>query len=75
MNNEKLMKISWVASILSITGIILNAYMVIWCWPVWILANTFWIYWSWKKREIAQVILWIAFEFANIYGWYMWASL
>lgn len=72
-NNLK--TISWIASSLSLTGVFLNAFKLISCWPVWIVGNLFWIYWSFKKHEWAQLILWIVFELANIFGWYQWAIM
>jgi nicotinamide riboside transporter PnuC len=79
--NNKIQKIfnlktiSWIASSFSLIGIFLNALKLIWCWPVWIIGNLFWIYWAWRKQEWAQVILWAVFELANIFGWYSWAIM
>lgn len=64
--------LGWVATILSITGILLNANLIIWCWSVWILSNVFWIIWSINKKEWSQLVLWIIFLITNIYGWYQW---
>ena len=64
--------LGWVATILSITGILLNANLIIWCWSVWILSNVFWIIWSINKKEWSQLVLWIVFLITNIYGWYQW---
>lgn len=71
-NKTKLKVLSWVAFTISFVGIILNAWKNIICWPVWIFANIFWIYWAVKKKEWAQVFLWVTFTIANFYGWYMW---
>ena len=75
MNDKNLKKLSWVASILSLTGTLLNAFQIIWCWPIWLAGNFFWIYWSFKKKEWAQVILWSAFQIGNIIGWYHWSIM
>ena len=64
--------LSWVASILSLSGVILNAQHIIYCWPIWCIANVFWIFWAYKKREWSQFILWIAFTLSNLYGWWCW---
>ena len=69
---QKLKIVGWVAFTISFMGILLNAYKIIWCWPVWCVANFFWIYWATKKKEWAQVWLWTTFTLANIFGWYMW---
>jgi nicotinamide mononucleotide transporter len=67
--------VAWTATVLSLIGIILNSYMLIWCWPVWMLANLLWMFWSTKKKEWSQLILWIVFFVTNIYGWYQWSLL
>lgn len=72
---NKLKIIGWIASVFSLAGVILNAYLIIWCWPVWCLGNTLWMYWSVKKKEWSQLILWIVFTLANFYGWYQWAQM
>lgn len=66
--------ISWIASIFSIAGVFLNAYKLIWCWPVWCIANILWIGYSMKTKQYAQVLLWIVFTLANIYAWYLWSQ-
>ena len=72
---NKLIIIGWIASALSLVGTVLNAFQVIWCWPLWIFGNFFWIYWSYKKREWSQLVLWIVFQVANTLGWYQWAIM
>lgn len=72
---QKLKTISWIASFISFLGIIFNAYQMVICWPIWCIANLFWIYWAWKKQEWAQVFLWIVFTLANLYGWYVWVFI
>jgi len=69
---KKLKIVSWCAATISFIGILLNTYKIILCWPVWCVANIFWIYWAIKKKEGAQIVLWIVFTLANLYGWYMW---
>ena len=73
--DKNLKIISWIASIISLIGIMLNAYKIIWCWPVWIIGNLLWLYWSYKKREWAQFILWMVFEVTNIFAWYQWTII
>ena len=71
----KLKVISWIASTFSLVGTVLNAYHIIWCWPLWIFGNFFWIYWSYQKKEWAQFVLWIVFEGANMFGYYQWTLI
>ena len=71
---KRLKIIGWFASTFSFIGILLNAWKIIWCWPIWVIANIFWIYWSLKKKEWSQVFLWIIFTLVNLYGWFIWAK-
>lgn len=66
-------RIAWTAAVLSLIGIGFNAYYIIWCWPIWIFANTFWMWWAIRKREPAQIVLWTVFTLANVWGWYQWS--
>jgi nicotinamide mononucleotide transporter len=72
---KQLILISWIASLISLIGIILNAYQSNWCWPVWIVSNIVWIYWSYMRNVKAQIFLWLTFLLANIYGWYYWVMV
>jgi len=65
--------IGWIAATMSIAGTLLNAYMVIWCWLIWIISNFIWIWWAVKKKEWSQVVLWSIFIISNFYGWYQWS--
>ena len=64
--------IAWIASSLSLFGIILNAKKNIWCWPVWTFSNFFWIYHTINVQEWAAFTTWVVFLGANIYGWIQW---
>ncbi len=75
IKTKKLKIVGWIAAVLSLIGIMLNAYKIILCWPVWCVANIFWIYWATKKKEKAQIFLWIVFTLANLYGWFLWATM
>jgi len=69
---KKLTIIGRIATTFSLIGIVLCGLKVIWCWPVWIVSNFFWIYWAIKKKVWSQVILWVAFLLLNVFSWYMW---
>ena len=71
-NSKKLKVVGWIATSLSVVGIILNALKMIICWPVWIVSNFFWLYWAIKKKVWSQVWLWVVFMVFNVFGWYMW---
>ena len=72
MNDKNLKRLSWVAAVFSLVGTIFAAYKIIWCWPIYIIGNFFWIYWSFKKKEWAQLVLWSVFQIANCFAWYQW---
>jgi len=64
--------IDWIASGFSILGVVLNAYKIILCWPIWIISNILWIYYTTKNKQYAALVLWITFLLFNIFGWYQW---
>ena len=66
------MLIGWIASAISISGVLLNAKKKISCWPVWIFASFIWIYISIENKDIPQLILWSVFAVFDAYGWYQW---
>ena len=66
--------LSWIALTLSITGIILNAKKIIYCWPVWIISDIFWIVVETHNNNLPQIILWFIFLFFNLYGLYCWSN-
>ena len=65
---------AWLASILSITGIILNAKKNIACWYVWTASNVLWVYHTITAQEYAALLNWMVFLFANIYGLRQWKT-
>ncbi len=70
MMNTKTLE--WIGVGFSIMGIFLNAWKNIYCWPVWIFSNVFFIYVAIKAKNHPQIVLWIVFSLANVYGWYEW---
>ena len=64
--------IGWIATVLSIIGIVLNAKKLISCWPVWLLSNVLWIIYFVNMWNPQSLILWIVFFAFNIYGWVQW---
>lgn len=63
---------SWIAAILSIIGVFLNAKKKILCWPFWIASNVLWIVYSVATAQWALLVLWVVFLGTNIYGWREW---
>ena len=70
--NDKLKIAAFIGASCSFIGIILNIYKIIWCWPLWLVGNSFWIYWSYNKKEWSQLALWLAYQATNLLGWYQW---
>lgn len=63
---------SWVAAFFSVLGVYFNAKKIIWCWPIWIASNSFWIYAGWQQGMWALVLMETVFTIANIFGWREW---
>jgi nicotinamide mononucleotide transporter len=70
---KKLLSVDGIAAFFSIAGIFFNANKMIWCWPLWIIGCVCWLWYLVPKKEWTQVVLWVAFLFSNIYGWYQWS--
>ena len=64
----------WIALILSLVGILLNAAKIIYCWPVWLLSDIAWGIYARKKKLSALFYLQFLFGLANIWGWWMWSK-
>ena len=70
--NMNLKKVEYSATILSITGAILNIFMLWICFVVWIIANILWIYLGYKKEIKGMVLTFIVFLITSISGLYLW---
>lgn len=64
----------WIAMILSVLGIVLNAKKNMWCWPIWILSNICWLIYFLGKGEYPVIILNVIFGIVNTYGWIQWSK-
>ena len=62
----------YLAALVSLIGIILNAKKHMACWPIWIFGNVMWITYSGIEGDIPSVVLWVTFSIFNVYGWYQW---
>lgn len=67
--------LGYVAAFISLIGILLNASKNILCWPIWLVSNALWIYYSHMEGDLPSVILWIMFSATNLWGWYSWSKL
>lgn len=62
----------WLAFVVTLLGIMLNAKKIIWCWPAFLVGNVLWIIHFWPLHEVAVIIMnfiMIGFDF---YGWHQW---
>jgi len=64
--------LAWIATGISILGIMLNARKDIRCWPVWLVSNVLWIIYFIVLANPPSIILWVVFSAFNIYGWIQW---
>jgi nicotinamide mononucleotide transporter len=67
--------IGWLATLISVIGIVLNAKKIIYCWPIWLLSNVLWITYFVVLKNYPSIVLWIMFSIFNVYGWLEWNKL
>lgn len=66
--------LGWVATVISIIGIILNARKNMLCWPTWLVSNVLWVTYFLVLGDFPSIILWIVFSIFNVYGWIQWSK-
>ncbi|ETZ07101.1 nicotinamide riboside transporter PnuC [Holospora obtusa F1] len=64
--------LTWMLSMLSILGAILNSRKNVYGFIVWGIANCAWLVVDFYKEIYAQAFLYSIFIGINIYGWLMW---
>ena len=69
---SSLLILGYIAAIVSLIGIFLNARKHMGCWPVWLVSNIMWITYSGIEGDMPSIILWVTFSIFNIYGWWKW---
>jgi nicotinamide riboside transporter PnuC len=67
-----LLILGYLAGVVSLSGIILNAQKHMACWPVWLVSNVMWLIYSGIEGDVPSIILWVTFSCFNIYGWIKW---
>ena len=63
-----------IASVLSVTGVILNARKIVFCWYLWIINDLIWIGYSIAEGRVFFLIMWIVFLITNLYALYEWKN-
>lgn len=64
--------IIWLWTILSIVGAILNAMLIKWCFPIYILSNIGWIITDIQYEMWAQIPIWVTYIVIGVYGFISW---
>lgn len=66
--------IEWVATILTLIGVVLNIKKIRVCFIIWFVANSFWIYIMAMSQHWGMVICQIVFCATCVWGWFAWAK-
>ena len=64
--------LDWIGSLGIMTGLILSGRKNIYCWPVWIVGNFFWIIFGIQSKILSIIVLNFAFIIVNVIGWRNW---
>lgn len=67
------MILGYVAMIVSVVGLYLNAKKNIACWYILAVANIFWVVYFWDT-DTAATLTWFAYFVFNFYGFYQWGK-
>ncbi len=67
--------IEWFATGLNILGAVLNAYKIVWCWPIWATSSIIWLTIAVGDSREAQIVLWGVFLGTNLFGWWKWTMV
>ena len=68
-------RLEWLAYFLNVAGAVLNAYKLIYCWPVWLVSALMWTWFARVDEKPAQVAMWLTFVATNLFGWYQWGMV
>ena len=72
---EWLLRLDIYATILTVTGCILLAKKIIWCWPCHLVANLLWIGHFLPQMEYPVALTQTMYMALNVYGWINWKKL
>jgi nicotinamide riboside transporter PnuC len=65
---------SWLLTILSITGVILNTYKNKWCFVIWLITNISWSLYNLYHKMYSQSFLFFVYFMLAIYGLIKWSK-
>ncbi|MDH4319923.1 MAG: hypothetical protein OEV73_00340 [Desulfobulbaceae bacterium] len=63
----------WILTAMGITGAILNAMQIWWCWPLWIAANIGWIVVNARLRRPQESTLFAVYLATAALGCWQWS--
>ena len=64
--------LSWISTVLSVIGVVLNIRKKRSCFYFWTVANLIWIYVSLKQKIYAQTFLFLVYLALSIWGFFVW---
>lgn len=65
---------SWFAAVFTLTGLVLSAKKIRWCWVLFILGSTVWITYGVRTHQWSIVMLDAGAIGFNVYGWRQWGK-
>lgn len=63
---------TWVLTVLSLVGVVLNTHQDRRCFYIWIVTNTSWAVVDFYKGIYAQAFMFVLYLFLSIWGLYKW---
>jgi len=63
----------FIATLLAISGVVMNNYKFRWCFVVWVLSNAITALLHWRVRIWSLLARDIVFIILAIAGWFMWS--
>ena len=66
--------LGWTATVISITGVVLNNYRSKWCFGLWLVSNALCFVIHYRKRMVALTVRDLVFLGLAIHGLVMWSK-
>jgi hypothetical protein len=64
--------LGWLLASMSVFGGVLNIFKIKWCFVVWFIANTGWIYYNVITETYPQIIIWVVYNTVSVIGFIKW---
>lgn len=72
--NEIIESISWVVTGAAVVGTVANAFKKKWCFIVWMITNTFWIFYNIHNNAYSLALLYCVNLIIAVLGLYKWSN-